>query len=56
VIGLSLWGVAAWFWLAVSPFNPYGFFGFLVVGIIPLLAAFFGDRKDVFQLLFFRWV
>ncbi|MDR1995995.1 hypothetical protein [Azonexus sp.] len=56
VIGLCLLGVAAWFWLAVPLFNPYGFFGFLVAGAIPFLAALFGSRKTIFQLLLFGWV
>lgn len=56
VIGLSLLGVAGWFLFYVSPFNPYGFFGFLVFAAVPLLIGFFGSRKTVFQLLLLGWV
>jgi len=56
VIGLCLLSVSGWFWLAVSPFSGYGFFGFLVAGAIPLGVALVGSRKTVFQLLLFGWV
>lgn len=56
VIGLLLLGVAGWFLFYVSPFNPYGFFGFFVFGAVPLLVGFFGSRKTVFQLLLLGWV
>lgn len=55
-VGLCLLGVSAWFWLSVVPFNPYGAFGFLGAGAIPLGVALIGSRKAVFQLLLLGWV
>jgi len=48
--------VAIWVLLSVSPFNPYAFFIPLLVGLGPLWVALFGDRKEVFQLLFINVV
>lgn len=44
--------IAIWVLFSVSPFNPYAFFIPLVVGLGPLWVGLFGDRKEVFQLLF----
>ena len=54
--GLLLCSVAGWFMFFASPFNPYGFFGFLVFGAVLLFVGIFGSRKEVFQLLFLGWV
>jgi hypothetical protein len=56
VIALCLVGVSCRFLFFVSPFNPWGFFIFLGIGLIPLSVAFFGDRKTVYQLLFLGWL
>lgn len=55
-IGLYLIGVSLWFLFSVSPFNPYGFFGFLVIGAIPLGVALKGDRRTVFLVLLLGWL
>lgn len=56
VIGILLLGVAGWFLFYALPFNPYGFFGLLAFGGVPLWVGIFGTRKAVFQLLFLGWV
>ena len=55
-IGLVCLSVAAWFFLFVSPFNYYGFFGFLVVGSLALIVGLFASRSLVFELLFYGGV
>jgi hypothetical protein len=55
-IGLVCLSVAAWFFLSVSPFNYFGFFGFLLVGVLALIVGLFGSRSLVFQLLFYGGV
>ena len=56
VVALCLVGGSCWFLFFVSPFNPWGFFILLVIGLIPLSVALFGDRKTVYQLLFLGWL
>lgn len=48
LIGTGCLGVAGWFLFFVSPFNHFGFWGFLIVGVLLLLIGVFGARKDVF--------
>jgi len=48
--------VAAWFYWSVSPFNYYGFFGFLAVGALALIVGLFASRSVVFQLFFYGGV
>lgn len=50
IAGLLCVGVAVWFLLFVSPFNPYGFWGFLIAGLVLLIAGSGAKAKD---LLFF---
>ena len=51
-VGIGALAISAWFLFAVSPFNPYGFGIFLVVGIILLVTGIWGSRKDVFTTFF----
>ena len=48
VAGVGCLGVAGWFLFFVSPFNHFGFWGFLLFGALLLLIGVFGPRKDVF--------
>jgi hypothetical protein len=50
VAGARSIGVAVLFLLFISPFNPYGFWGFLVAGLVLLIAGVGAKAKD---LLFF---
>jgi hypothetical protein len=52
VFGILFICLAIWVLFSVSPFNPYAFFIPLLVGLGPLWVGLFGDRKEVFQLLF----
>lgn len=51
-VGVVALGIAAWFLIWVSPFNPYGFGIFLVIGAVLLLIGIFGNRRDVFKTFF----
>jgi hypothetical protein len=51
VFGALCLCTSVWVMIGISPFNPYAFFGLLLVGLGPLLVGLFGDRKTVFQLL-----
>lgn len=50
IAGVLCSGVAVWFLFFVSPFNPFGFWGFLVAGLFLLIAGIGAKAKD---LLFF---
>jgi hypothetical protein len=39
--------VAVWFLFRVSPFNPYGFWGFVVAGLVLLIAGIGAKAKDI---------
>jgi hypothetical protein len=47
IAGVLCLGVAAWFLLFVSPFNPYGFWGFAIAGLVLLIAAAGAKAKDI---------
>ena len=47
IAGIHCLGVASWFLLFVSPFNPYGFWGFLVAGFVLLIVSFGASAKDI---------
>lgn len=50
--GIGSLAISAWFFFAVSPFNPYGFGIFLTFGIILLIIGLCGNRKEVFKAFF----
>lgn len=50
IAGVLFFGIAVWFLLFVSSFNPYGFLGFLVAGLVLLIVGAGAKAKD---LLFF---
>jgi hypothetical protein len=53
IAGVLCLGVAVWFLFFVSPFNPYGFWGFAVAGVVLLIAGVGAKAKDI--LFFFPW-
>lgn len=52
IAGTAALAVSVWFLFFVTPFNPYGFFGFLIAGVVLLLIGLRGSRKDVFLTFF----
>lgn len=52
IAGLLCLAVSGWFLFFVSPFNPYGFWGFLVAGLILLGSGAKATVRDIFFLPF----
>lgn len=52
MLGVAALSVSTWFLIAVSPFNPYGFGIFLIVGVVLLLIGLFGKKRSVFETFF----
>jgi uncharacterized membrane protein YccC len=52
IAGTAALAVSVWFLFVVMPFNPYGFFGFLIVGGVLLFVGLRGSRKDIFLTFF----
>lgn len=47
IAGVLSIGVAIWFLFFVSPFNPYGFWGFVIAGLVLLIAGAGAKAKDI---------
>lgn len=45
--GILCLGVSGWFLFFVSPFNPYGFWIFLVAGLVLLLSGLGARARDI---------
>lgn len=48
ITGLICLGVAGWFLFLVEAFNPFGFWGFLIAGVVNLIIAAGARAKDLF--------
>jgi hypothetical protein len=56
LLGCLFFGVMVWAAFIATVFNPWVFWGALILSALALSVGVFGSRKTVFQLLFWGWI